>query len=512
MKHSLKVVLSVLMIVGVLLSACAPASAPAPQVVTQVVTKEVQTVVTKEVQTVVTKEVQVEVTAAPPTPVPTATFPPPVQTGGEGCDPAATQVVWFVGLGAGTHPSDVEVEKAWVNKFNQSQKDVCVLLNVVYNTGSNSYDALRAMVAGGNAPCIVGPVGKAGRASFQGGWADLTPLAKAAGFDLSQYDPKLLDFVKDEGVLVGLPYALYPSFIYFNKKLFDEAKLPYPPQKVGDTYDGKPWNLDTFTQLAQKLTVDKNGNDATSPDFDPKNVTQFGFFEQWTDGRGVGAFFDGGLPYDPKTNTAVIPPEWVKAWKWFYDGIWNKHFMPTADYSNSDPFGKGNVFGSGNLAMSWVHTWYFNSFPHDKMSWDIAVVPQIDGKTTAKLHGDTFAIMKDCKSQDAAFKAMTAMVADPDLQVLYGGMPAKPADQAAFFAKLDQAAAPNKINWDVAKEMLKYPDLPNHEAWLPNLAVANNLFGALRTKMEQTPQLDMDAVIAQLKADLDAAYKAAPAK
>src|SRR5689334_20654653 len=74
-----------------------------------------------------------------PTAVPTATIPPPVQTGGEGCDPAATKVTWFIGLGAGSQPNDVEKEKAWVDAYNASQTEACVLLNVVYNTGSNSY-------------------------------------------------------------------------------------------------------------------------------------------------------------------------------------------------------------------------------------------------------------------------------------------------------------------------------------------------------------------------------------
>lgn len=513
MKRYVMSVMTILVVLGVVLSACGTAAtpaAPAAPAAPQVVTKEVIVTIEVPKEVVVTKEVQVEVTAAPPTPVPTPTIQPEVKVGGEGCDPAATQVTWFVGLGAGTHPSDIDVEKAWVDKYNKSQKDVCVLLDVVYNTGSNSYDALRAMVAGGNAPCIVGPVGKAGRANFQGGWADLAPLAKNAGYDLTQYDPKLLDFMSDEGVLVGLPFAMYPSFIFYNKKLFDEAKLPYPPQKVGEPYNGKPWDLAAFQDLAMKLTVDKNGNDATSPDFDPKNVTQFGFYEQWTDSRGIGSFFDGGLPYDPKTKTAVIPPAWAAAWKWFYDGVWKYHFMPTQDYANSDQFNKGNLFASGNLAMSWVHTWYFNSFDHAKMNWDIAVVPTIDGKTTAKMHGDTFAIMKDCKAQDAAFKALSTMVQDKDLQVLYGGMPAKPEEQAAFFATLDQQFAPNKINWDVAKEMLKYPDLPNHESWTPNPAVAKNLFDQFRVTMETTPLLDLNAAIAKLKSDLDAAYKAAP--
>ena len=510
MKHSFKVVIGVLLIVSVLLSACAPAAAPA----TIVVTKEVQTVVTKEVEKVVTQEVvktvEVQVTAEAPTPVPTPTIPAPVQTGGEGCDPAATKITWFIGLGAGTNPPVVPLEKAWVEKYNKSQKEACILLNIVYNTGQNSYDALRALIAGGNAPDIVGPVGKAGRASFQGGWADVGQLAKDAGFDLGQYDTKLLEFTKDEGTLVGLPFALFPSFIYYNKKLFDEAKLPYPPHKVGEQYNGKPWNLDTFTELAQKLTVDKNGNDATSPDFDFKNVTQFGFYDQWTDARGVASLFGGGIPYDEATKSAVIPDSYVAAWKWYYDGIWKYHFMPTADYYNSDQFNKGNVFPSGNLAMARVHTWYTCCFDNSKMSWDIAVMPTINGKITAKLHGDTFAIMKESKHQDVAFKVLSKMVVDPELAVIYGGMPAVESDRPAFFATMDAKAAPNKIDWSVAEAMLAYPDLPNHEAWLPNLAESNALLGAFRTTMDSTPDLNIDELIAKLKSDLQAAYDAAP--
>jgi multiple sugar transport system substrate-binding protein len=511
MKHSFKVVLGVLLIVGVLLAACAPAAAPA----TVVVTKEVQTVVTKEVEKVVTKEVEkiveVQVTEAPATAVPTPTIQPPVETGGEGCDPAATKLTWYIGLGAGTNADVIPAEKAWVDNYNKSQKEACLLLNIVYNDGAggNSVNALKALLAAGNAPDIVGPVGKNGRATFQGAWADVGQLATDAGFDLSQYDPKLLDFTKDEGVLVGLPFALFPSFIFYNKALFDEANLPYPPHKVGELYDGKPWNLDTFTELAQKLTVDKNGNDATGPDFDPKNITQFGFYDQWTEARGVGSLWGGGIPYDEKTGEAVIPDSYVEAWKWYYDGVWNKHFMPTADYYNSDPFNKGNVFPSGNLGMAHVHTWYTCCFDNSKMSWDIAVMPEINGKLTAKLHGDTFAIMDESKNKDVAFNVLQDMVVDPELAVIYGGMPAKEEDRPAFFAAKSKAAEPNTIDWSVAEEMLKYPDLPNHEAWLPNMSESTALLSAFRTTLESTPLLDLDAAIAKLKADLDAAYKEA---
>jgi len=510
---------SLLIIAATLLSACGAKPAPTPAAPAAPAATEVPPTTAPEPTAIPPTEAPVatpvpEATAAPeePTPVPSPTIPPPVLTTGEGCAPGSTQVVWYIGLGAGTQPNDVDKEKAWADKFNKSQTEACVVLNVVYNTGTNSYDALKAMIAGGNAPDIVGPVGKMGRASFQGSWADVEPLAEAAGFDLTAYDPALLDFTKDEGVLVGIPFALFPSFIYYDKALFDEAKLPYPPHKVGEKYDGKEWNLETFTELAKKLTVDANGNDATSADFDPKNVKQFGFFEQWTDARGVAAFFDGGLPYDPADpTTAVIPENWKEAWKWYYDGVWNQHTMPNADYQNSDLFGKGNVGSSGNVGMWWSHTWYTCCFDLAKTNWDIAVVPTINDKITAKLHGDTFAIMKDSKVQDAAFKVLSQMVVDKDLNQIYGGIPAVVADRPAFFAALDERAAPNKVDWAVTEEMLKYPDLPNHESWLPNMVAANSLFTAFRTLMDQTPDLNMDEAIAKLQADLDAVFKAAPA-
>jgi multiple sugar transport system substrate-binding protein len=507
MKKQLVFLTGLIVVASMILSACgAPAPAAAPT------EAPAAAAATETPAAVAPAATEASGATEAPTAVPTPTNPPPVLTGGEGCDPAAQQITWYIGLGAGSNADVIPAEKAWVEKYNKSQKDACILLNIVYNDGGggNSYNALRALIAGGNPPDIVGPVGKNGRASFQGAWADIAPLAEAAGYDLSKYDPKLLDFTKDEGVLVGIPFALFPSFIFYNKKLFDEAQLPYPPHKVGEQYNGKKWDLANFQELAQKLTVDKNGADATDPAFDPANVTQFGFYDQWTDARGVAALFGGGIPYDEATKKAVIPQSYIDAWKWYFDGIWKYHFMPTADYYNSDQFNKGNVFPSGNLAMARVHTWYTCCFDNSKMSWDIAVMPEINGKITAKLHGDTFAIMKESKHQDVAFKVLTDMVVDPELAVIYGGMPAIAADRPAFFASLDKKAAPNKIDWTVAEQMLNYPDLPNHEAWLPNLAQANSLLGAFRTTMDSTPDMNVDEAIAKLQSDLQAAYDATP--
>ena len=451
--------------------------------------------------------------AATDTPVPVSaspTVPPTVVAGGEGCAANATKLTWYVGLGAGGDADVIPKEKAWVDNFNKTQTDACLVLQVVHNP--ESYDSLKAQLAAGTGPDIVGPVGKAGRASFQGSWADIAPLAQKAGFDLSKYDPALLDFTKDEGVLVGIPFALFPSFIFYNKDLFDEAKLPYPPHKVGEKYQGKDWDLQTFTDLAQKLTVDANGADATDPNFDAKNIKQYGFFDGPTDARGLAVFFGGGLPYDEANpKNAKIPDNWTAAWKWYYDSVWKTHIAPNDDAQQSDLLKKGAPWPSGNVAMSHSHTWWTCCFDLQKLHWDIAVMPLVNGKITAKLHGDTFAILKSSKNQDVAFKVLSQMVVAKDLYQIYGGMPATVADRPDFFKSLDARAAPNKVDWSVAEEMLTYPDIPNHESWLPNLIKANDLFGKFRKLMDQTPNLNMDDEIAKLQSQLDAIYKEAPA-
>ena len=102
------------------------------------------------------------------------------------------------------------------------------------------------------------------------------------------------------------------------------------------------------------------------------------------------------------------------------------------------------------------------------------------------------------------------MVVDKELPKIYGGMPAKTEDRPDFFKSLDARTAPNKVDWTVADEMLKHPDLPNHESWLPNLIKANDLFTKFRTLMDQTPNLNMDQEIDKLQSQLDALFKAAP--
>ncbi len=69
-------------------------------------------------------------------------------------------------------------------------------------------------------------------------------------------------------------------------------------------------------------------------------------------------------------------------------------------------------------------------------------------------------------------------------------MPAKPEDRAEFFTTLNTRLGSNKVDWSVAEEMLKYPDLPNHESYVPNIIKSNDAFTKFRTLMDQTPDFE----------------------
>jgi multiple sugar transport system substrate-binding protein len=443
-------------------------------------------------------EAPAEPTAAPsPTPVAVNTFDEQAAAG-------RTVIRWFVGLGAGGQPAQIEAQQAAVDQFNQSQQEIYLALEIVQN--ETAYDALATQIAAGNAPDIIGPVGVKGLGSFDGQWLDLSEQIAKNNLDLSEYDPALIDFYNFEGQgQIGLPFGVFPSFVYYNKDLFDEAGLAYPPQSFGEQYEGQEWTMDALRELGLKLTVDENGNDASMAEFDPEAIVQFGFVPQWGDDpRAVGTMF--GAASMNQEGSAVVPENWVAGWQWWYDGMFKDHFIPNQAYLDSELLG-GNAFSSGNVAMGYSHLWYTCCIDTENVqNWDIAVMPSYNGAVTAKLHGDTFSILNTTKSPDAAFTVLQYLLNNTELLNVYGAFPAKQSLQGGFFSSLDEKFAPNKVNWQVAVDSLAYADNPNHEAGLPNFLKSQDAITAFGTLLRSQGDLDVAAEAAKLQSELQAIY------
>ncbi|HEY6627723.1 MAG TPA: extracellular solute-binding protein [Acidimicrobiia bacterium] len=425
---------------------------------------------------------------------------------------------WFIGLGTGANPEQKEAQEAAVADFNASHPNIVLEIEIVDHDAAPA--ALATEISSGNAPDIIGPVGREGANGFAGQYLDLEPLVESSGFDMSIWPEATVENMRDQdGTLAGLPFASYPSEMYFSKALFDEAGLPYPPQEYGadgtavygpgTEWEGT-WDFDKVAEIAKILTVDENGNDATSPDFDIATRTQYGFVWQWTDRLfQQGSFWGAGYPM-ADDGSAAFPQEWVDEWHWYYDAIWTSGFAPgQADY---DAMG-GNAFQSGKAAMGISHLWFTCCIRNDDSGvagdfYDLAVLPSHNGKVTANMHADTFRVLSSTEHPEEAFEVIAYLVTDGALPLLttYGAAPADPTKVADFLATLDERY-PQGVNWQVALDGANFADTPPHESFVPGWQQYVDRMGVTLTAMLTDGSLDLDAEIATLESDLTTIFQ-----
>jgi multiple sugar transport system substrate-binding protein len=261
-----------------------------------------------------------------------------------------------------------------------------------------------------------------------------------------------------------------------------------------------------------KLTVDANGNDAFSEDFDPDNIVQFGGGIQWTDFRGRATIFGAGAFFDVDGN-AVVPDHWRDAAKYYQQAMWEDYWYPNGVYGGSTVLGEGNWFESGNMAMAHVHLWYASCCMGGlESTWNTAAVPSYDGTHTAKMHADTFAIVKASDHPAEAFEVLTYLLGDAanDLAKIYGGLPARQSLQGTYFDEFGSQFFPGQdINWDVVVAGMSYPDNPNHEEGMPNELEARDALNEWTQLLDNDPELDVDASLDALQATLQGIFDAA---
>jgi multiple sugar transport system substrate-binding protein len=421
---------------------------------------------------------------------------------------------WFCCLGGGDAPEQVAEEKAVVDAFNKSHPKIKLTFESVAYAGAN--DALSVQIASGNGPDIVGPVGIGGANAFHGQWLDLAPLIAKTKYDLSGFPEDAVNIYKlDEGQ-VGIPFAIYPSALFYKKGMFEEVGLKEPPHKYGDKYtmpDGSQvdWSYATLIDIAKKLTVDKNGKDATEAGFDPETIVQWGYEPQRDDMRGLGAYYGAGSLVAADGKTAQIPPEWTAAWRDYNQAIYTHHItMTNAQHESPDINPNDYPFFTGKVAMSQNFLWSTYGVGDAGDDWDLAALPSYNGKATSAFNADTFRILKATKHPDEAFEALSYLLGEGSKQLLttYGGFPARTANQADGIKAL-QDQFENTVDWQVAVDGIAQADVPNFEAFIPKYNESLGLIGSggkYTTRWATEPNLDMDKEVENLRAELQAIW------
>lgn len=445
-----------------------------------------------------------------PTPTPNETQPPNPQDENPAITPnERVEIRWFIGVGSGRTPDAISKAKEFAKKFNTSQEKIELVVEVNTISTHDAVDQLLAEIKAGNPPDIVTPANMSwsGEQLFD----YLLPLDKyLTEYDLSSIDTATLDSWRVNGELMGLPTGSFSSVIYYNKKLFDAAKLPYPPHKFGEPYaDGDPWTIDKMESLAMQLTLDANGRNATAPDFDPKLVCQWGFHWQWDSTRSMVVMFGAGNVVDQDGN-AVIPQQWRDGFKWYYDGIWQKYFIPPLTRVNGTVL-QGNPFYSGKVAMINYFTFYssrLNGVPGSISGpdWDIAAVPAYNGKITTRLERNGIIILNTTQHPAEAVEVSYSIATNPELLLVWEMLPAFEDLQPLFLQQL--AAKHPGVDWQVMIDSMNYADT-TYEKTMPNYRKSYDRLLAFRDSMGMDGKLSMNDEIDKLANDLQMLFEQA---
>lgn len=402
------------------------------------------------------------------------------------------KVVVFVGLGTGTDPDQIAAQEALAKKFNDSHDNIEMEFLIVPN--DEALERFLAMVAGNNAPQLVGPHGISSIAQFKDQWEDITPLIERDKYDMSDFFGPATTLNKYPDLNAGLPLGLFPSFVFYNKDAFDAAGLAYPTADYNDT----SWNIDALREMAIKLTLDANGNTPLDPGFDPARIEQWGYGDSWTDMRGQMTMYGApsiGRPTSADYKTAQVnSAEWLYGAQWVHDAIHKDHFMPDASGLGAIDADTGDPFGGGHVAIWYSHTWYMSEGLND-LPFKYGIAPLYfnqNGERIARVHADLFTMPKTAKNKDAAWEVMKWLVAPEQIVEVckvYGCLPARKSAEAAMLASL-QERFPG-LEYDVIFTAIDYLDDPNHESWVPDWGKVGDALNNAQTVIYTEPELDV---------------------
>lgn len=212
--------------------------------------------------------------------------------------------------------------------------------------------------ASGNAPDIF-QTGDGDVASFQarGVVENLDPYIDGEnGFDRSIIFPGIDTFGDVAGSTYYLTKDFSPLVLYYNADQFAEAGIDTP------TSD---WTWDDLLAAAQALTIDGNGNNAASPDFDANNIQRWGI--QIPNSWGDIAWTRGILPLVYQNGGALIAPDGstmdgymnseatVGALDW-YAQLFNTYHIAPAKV-DVDSFAGVDMFANGLVSMLYTGVW-----------------------------------------------------------------------------------------------------------------------------------------------------------
>ncbi|PAE41316.1 ABC transporter substrate-binding protein [Bacillus sp. 7884-1] len=207
----------------------------------------------------------------------------------------------------------------------------------------------------------------------------LSDLAKEDNYSLDNYPESLIELYTVDGKLYGIPKDFDTTGLWYNKKIFDEAGVPYPD----DTWD---WNQ--LKEAAKKLT----NKDKGIWGYAAVMGNQGGYYDFiWQNG--------GYIISDDRKSVGFEQPEAIEALEYNISFI-KEGLSPTQ--AQMTETAASELFTSGKVAMMFDGPWMVPDYKKNP-DLDVAVVPKGKQRAVA-IHGLSNVIAANTEHKDAAWE------------------------------------------------------------------------------------------------------------
>ncbi|MBU3144356.1 sugar ABC transporter substrate-binding protein [Clostridium sp. CF012] len=268
---------------------------------------------------------------------------------------------------------------------------------------------------------------------------------KKDNFDTSVFPESLINLytIKDEKY--GMPKDWDTTALWFNKKIFDDAKIPYPDNT---------WDWNKLREVAKTLTNKSKGIYGIAA---PQN-DQEGYYNTTLQSGGF------AISEDRKVS-GYDKPETIEGIQCWLDLIKDGSSPTAQQMGDTQP---ANLFESGKVAMVYQGSWMLSEFAkneYTKDKVDLVVMPKMK-KRAAVIHGLGNVIYAKTKNPDAAWEFVKYLGGKEANDIQASAGVAIPAYKPAIQAFLDATKQFNgKAYVDELEYSVMYPSSKETAKW-----------------------------------------------
>ena len=417
-----------------------------------------------------------------PSKAPASDAPASVAPGGS---PAASAPGGYTGPAASIEyaiwgdPAEIDSQTKLVNSFMALNPTITVKVSVA--DWDSYWEKLLTGLSGGAAPDVFamdGPLYPDYQARDV--LLDLQPFIERDGYDLGQLADQGVGVFKTEGGQFGLPRDLNVVALYYNKKLFDAASVPYPD----DT-----WDWAKLIEVGKKLTLDTD-NDG--------KIDQWGLYTETSDMENYWlslVWQNGGDFFAADGKTTALTTDQAAGGIQFLQDLIYKHKILAEPSVFVET---GDAFEQGLAAMEINGSWLVPTDLAAGIDLGIAPIPSGPAGRFTTVNPTGAVVYKGTKSPDAAWefvKYLTSPAAQEQLMQLKASLPvSKEVLAGPYAASFDGA----KVFADSLTYAKPKPSFAGYEEYTGILQgeLDENVFNA----PNKTAKEAVDAVAQQLNA------------